>query len=676
MHRALAVALVVFSALEARAAVVGCSPTARRVIDIDDVSPDDPVAHDAAMRTIIQELNVPDTVVVLGPNVHIDFRRANADEVPVVFERCTALISRAARSSLGNNDIVAPIPLVSGRTPSSTGPLLEYGPVRGEDERELFLVSSKYSPHDSVRISGLRLYGPSFGQQHTGEAGIHIIGSVDVEISNMEIAGWGGAGVSVDDLDEGGRIDDVSDVRVVNSYIHHNQHPRTIADDGTAGYGVVVSDGAYAEIVANVFDSNRHAIAASGYMDGYDAIANLVLKGGGVHYDGFFTTIHTHQFDIHGTGDDGFGGRAGGRTLFAYNSFQYINNEAISIRGLPEEEVVIRDNVFVHDDVTDDAIALDTTTNVDIQTNNIGGYDSYGTYRVCDFDGDEIDDLFLATGQTWWFSSYGEFQWTYLATRIETQDQLRFGYFDADNKCDVLTQGSDGDWVISSGGVGWWQSIGNYGQALNGDVEFGRFDPNDRDERAGANKRTTHAFRKVGNTWQVTPLTALTTPVVWTHAQTSRLAMRRLRFGDFTGDGVTDVLAVRGGGWSISDGARGSWERINSLHDDVGRLLIVDLDHDNIDDLVRVRRLRGGGVERYAFEASYGGRTAWQPLTNVALPPPNAERGAPVFVRAGRFGSSPGGGVLIADHARRGHFYSAAEVDDGRHPSWLSLYPY
>ena len=53
--------------------------------------------------------------------------------------------------------------------------------------------------NDGGRISGFRLIGPDFGQQTTNEVGVRIIRCVDVAISNMEIAGWGGSGISVED---------------------------------------------------------------------------------------------------------------------------------------------------------------------------------------------------------------------------------------------------------------------------------------------------------------------------------------------------------------------------------------------------------------------------------------------------------------------------------------------
>ncbi len=119
-----------------------------------------------------------------------------------------------------------------------------------------------------------------------------------------------------------------------------------------------------------------------------------------------------------------------------------------------------------------------------------------------------------------------------------------------------------------------WTGIGAFGAPL-ADVAFGQFDPGRRDHRAGVTRRSTHAFRRLpGGQWQVTALSA----PAWTNVQSSSFPMSRLRFGDFTGDGVTDVLGVNAGRWAISESARGRWRQLNSsLGDDVGTLFIADL---------------------------------------------------------------------------------------------------
>jgi hypothetical protein len=207
----------------------------------------------------------------------------------------------------------------------------------------------------------------------------------------------------------GERIGRPEQVRIFHNYIHHNQHPQEswLPFGGhAAGYGVDVHHGAWAQVYENVFDFNRHAIAAAGDTGGYEAFRNLVLKGGGVHNDGVFTT-HTHQFDVHGSGPSGKGGQAGVKFLFANNSFQYLADNAIYIRGTPQQRIDIHDNVFAHegleDDRGDDAIRLqhhsDIGRSIFLGPNNVIDFDSYGRYGVCDFDGDGIDDLFLATGR-------------------------------------------------------------------------------------------------------------------------------------------------------------------------------------------------------------------------------------------------------------------------------------
>ena len=237
---------------------------------------------------------------------------------------------------------------------------------------------------------------------------------------------------------EGERIGPSIPVKIFNNYIHHNQHP---SSGGSAlGYGVVVSTGAWAQIFQNVFDFNRHAIAAAWHSGGYEASLNLVLKGGGYHS----TVSHTHQFDVHGRGRGYRGLDAGTRFLFSQNAFQYTRSFAIHIRGRPLDKIIISSNIFPHKGMYeaglvglgDNAIKVHYQEDIDRYPNkvvidryNVKKFDSYGQYRVCDFDGDQVDDLFLATGVSWWFSSAGKFPWTFLSARSEKFDQVRVRLF-------------------------------------------------------------------------------------------------------------------------------------------------------------------------------------------------------------------------------------------------------
>jgi hypothetical protein len=619
------------------------------------------------------------TTVRLGPNVTLDFTGLPACFFPIRIGRGVTLTS-VARFPVILGGVPNPFESGEARSPSSLGPLLKYGPHR--DGAETFLEIRCYpggATPDHVRISGFRLYGPKMGQQSTSEVGIRIIRCIDISISNMEIAGWAEQGVHVEDpKGEGDRINDPSQIVVSNSYIHNNQQPTSGLGGHAGGYGVETAVGATATIVHNVFDFNRHAIASDGESDGYVASHNLVLKGGGYH--GGIVNPTTHAFDAHGTGANGLGGLAGKSFLFDGNAFQFRTDHAIKLRGEPGLAVFTK-NVFAHPGL-DDAIVLDTPRHSVLSPDNRVGVDTFGQYGVCDFDGDGVDDLFLATGQSWWFASAGEFHWSFLADATEMLKDIRLGYFDADARCDVLTE-RFGQWVVWNGATRARTGIGAYGVPL-AEVEVGRFDPNDRDHRPGATRQTTHSFRRAPDgQWFVTPLTGPD----WQPVQSSSFPLNKLRFGDFTGDGVTDVLAVNGGRWSISDAARGSWRKLNDrLGDDVSGLFIANLDpDDNIDDLLKLDRTVFRTTNPGEFRAklvwwrSKNGTDPWVQLKSYSFTftyTGLSSNVLPVYGFAGRFGAAPGGGTLIIDPFRRGQFFSPAEARVGASPEWSSLFAY
>ena len=678
------------------------------------------------------------TTVRLGADVVLDFDGMPAEFFPIQFNRCVTLTSVASfkpeitrpdvppeppatagrglrgrglagrgagRGDVGGRGSVAtavatlldraslPAP---GRSASSPGPLLTFGtrhpgavPPKTFLEVRCFPAENPAEAvlNDGARISALRIHGPSFGPQETSEVGIRIIKCVDVEIANVEIGGWGASAISVEDerRDEAegtGRISRPDQIRILRNYIHHNQHP---SEDGhAAGYGVDINRGAWARIVENVFDFNRHAIAANGGAGGYDAVRNLILKGGGIH--GPIYNRYTHQFDAHGDETCGIGhlncGNAGHEFSFVGNAFQFRNENAIKLRGKPRVRAVIQQNVFPHpgleDDWGDDAVALRTTENVVLGPGNVIDHDSFGRYGVCDFDGDGVDDLFLPTGVTWWFSSFGEFQWTYLNAATERLADVRFGYVDEDARCDVLAD-RNGQWMISSGGAAPWRALGAFGTPLR-DAALGRFDPAVRDHRRHTTKRTTHAFRLRDGGWEVSPLTG---EPQWQRVQSSGFGRDRLLFGDFTGDAVTDVLAVVGGRWSISESARMPWRRLNpSIGTDTADLVAANMDADDgIDDVLRLERRESGSMSQRRVEMTWwrsrNGTEPWTVYKRFEFSfSPSKRTVTPMFGFAGRFGESPGGGVMVIDEDRFGRFFSAAEAARGRAPEFRSVFAY
>ena len=60
----------------------------------------------------------------------------------------------------------------------------------------------------------------------------------------------------------------------------------------------------------------------------------------------------------------------------------------------------------------------------------------------------------------------------------------------------------------------------------------------------------------------------------------------KLRFGDFDGDGTTDVFASWGGNWYVSYGSTSKWNHINQSGDPTHDLLLEDLDGDGETDII------------------------------------------------------------------------------------------
>ena len=347
-----------------------------------------------------------------------------------------------------NISVAEGVTIAGGRTARSAGPRL-YTTTR---PRRLLLIQG-----DHVRITGLRIQGPDMGvaDEDGGPASaVYVSSRNDVEIDHNEISGWKNAAVGVND--DANRISYATSpetVQIHDNFIHHNQRY------GSFGYGVVIGNGAYARIDRNVFDYNRHAIAADGSDNsGYRAYENLVLKNGGVHRKVLGKTFHTHQFDMHGQDSCGVWsvfsdslyncGTAGHDVDIRRNAFLYTRDAAFKLRGTPQlfNGAAVFANVFAHDKLGD---AVQQTESGLLQADNRLDVDGSARYGTCDFDGDGTNDRFMATGQTWWYSSRGTGHWVYLNTSRLLLSQVTLGDVNGDRQCDVSADGR-----VSSGGTG------------------------------------------------------------------------------------------------------------------------------------------------------------------------------------------------------------------------------
>jgi hypothetical protein len=138
-------------------------------------------------------------------------------------------------------------------------------------------------------------------------------------------------------------------LRIERNFMHHNAR-----DEG--GYGVDVSGGAYVTITGNVFNYNRHAVAASGMgHSGYIARFNYVLQGGYQEEGSWWTDGYYNQhFDVHGE-NGGYGGPGGTYFEVAFNTIRgaqgyYVTQTrpALMLRGIPAIAVDFMNNVVVH----------------------------------------------------------------------------------------------------------------------------------------------------------------------------------------------------------------------------------------------------------------------------------------------------------------------------------------
>jgi FG-GAP-like repeat/FG-GAP repeat len=454
---------------------------------------------------------------------------------------------------------------------------------------------------NDVRIHGVRFVGPKPPSRHaTRTPYVHAISVEEdfdaqtgrrVLVDDNEFERWSGAGVNIygthqvkdpKDWDASWKKPQPSDASLVR--VERNDMHDNVMDGG--GYGFVVGGGAYATAEGNVFDNNRHAVAASGKAySGYVARFNYVLHNGtkqGSYYN--------QHFDVHGVGDGGYGGSAGTYYDISFNTIRgdqsyYLvkTRPALMLRGRPTIGMFFHDNVAVHGDL-DSAVSLKGQGGL----SELGIGEDQGAYNFRasgnrfdtdysteiasgDFDGDGQKDVFVANGTGWWFSRAGVRQWELLHESTKRTGQLAFADIDNDGKTDVLYRDGAGNLGYLSGGTADLKPLTTLPVAI-GDLRFGDFDGDGK----------TDMFSTRNGQWMVWYGRTRT----WTPTQTSSAKIGQLLFGDFDGVRGTDVATVLNQGWSISSASTGSWARINAkLAGSFDNAAVADFDGDGRDDI-------------------------------------------------------------------------------------------
>lgn len=534
-------------------------------------------------------------------------------------------VDRSLVLGLPGHEILAGTTLRGDRKGREQGPEIHYVPVdqdpsRSDDDgfRGGLLVVSK----DHVRITGLRLRGTSRGTSESLKVAHGIRVNLDpdsmfdatpdpifapqltdVLVDHIDASDWPGAAVDVRGADiikdtrtyacglfdaqicteviptqacmGGLPLPRPNAVRAIGNFIHHNERDEI-------GYGVAVGEGGFVLARGNVMYLNRHSIAADGVRStGYAAHDNFVLSNSPGY--GTFGGNHEHDFDKHGTFDHGHwvGGISGDWVDIGWNTFLGTDRHNFDERGTPCRETDIHDNVFLQSKGA--AItSANTIPSKDVYgPNEFSAPNPTSDLAVADFDGDGVEDVFVGTGATWWYSSAGAAEWRFLNRMPEHASALRFGDFDGDGRADVATI-HDGLVDVSWAGISPWQSVNAAAWSVD-DLAVGDFDG---DHRADL-------FLTTGASWFVAPHADGS----WQPYAALGLRTSELRFGDFDADGKTDVFGVLENQWQYVPGGTSSWVPLRTaLTSSVAGLVVADFDGDGYADVGR----KSGSTWQYA----------------------------------------------------------------------------
>jgi hypothetical protein len=207
---------------------------------------------------------------------------------------------------------------------------------------------------DNVRVTGLQMEGEMYPSTDTvipPDESYYLVGILQrdhtgLEVDNCELRGfaWASAFTWNEDNPSG------------SAHFHHNFIHASLAR--SEGYGVEVAGG-HALVEANLFDENRHSIAAATVAgESYEARYNIVLG----HGEG----IGFAHFDVH----DGVSEKT---YRMHHNTFNMTPVWNIGLQGSGPRQVYIDHNILNYEYGCDEAIFQHGTGNLYVTDNICGG---------------------------------------------------------------------------------------------------------------------------------------------------------------------------------------------------------------------------------------------------------------------------------------------------------------
>lgn len=474
---------------------------------------------------------------------------------------------------------------------------------------------------DNGRITGLRIIGSNRSNNQCNVSTLRkyrgvvtntgINGRNNYEIDNCEIYDWPESAIVIHTMSNYSYYtpnDLVIGSFDKNQNIHHN---KIYNNNGSLGYGIQLTNTAEPFIENNIFENNRHSIAGGGisnkttdpceYNQSYFAKYNLILK-----------KVHDRHpvFDMHaGFENTNCENEFYGGDLIIIDNNTFLNDienedtsnnsttyrgRSIKLRGVPKTKAIIKGNNFKRPNTRCEAVIQapfhknerrDNGTLIPVDSCNV------------DENFELIDNEFNQQNlRVWSISWSGSSSWAPISHSVKLFEDLNFEDFDGDGKTDVFYT-DNGFWYIAYGGhtpiyklnASNIRATGMTMQDFNGDggadLLYVGSDLNiyvaykyDKDNRETG-------FRPIYN--GDTGLNAN--------------SLSDLKFGDFNGDGKTDIFAVDNNSYirvaySIGDITDpnpqfSDWQYLKDFLkidevNDIEDITITDLDLDGKSDIV------------------------------------------------------------------------------------------